>query len=406
MTNKKPTLLLWAVLFWSAVAYAQIPIRPAYNFPVVNSSADGPASVQMGDTPFYVTPSIGVAAGRDDNVHFSNSNEVASPLYIVSPGLRLYTRDANNILQASYQGQFGRYTDSEDDNYFDNTARATWDGALSPRFFTHFGFDYIRAHDPRGSTDRPNSNQPDKYRQNGPSATLAYGAPGAQGRAEVYYSYASRRYLNNREFTVFSDRDTQEFGGAFYWRVMPRTYLVLDARRTDQSYTEPTSPLSSSEYRYLAGLTWEATATTSGTVKVGRFQKKFDTTFPESTETAWEALVTWMPRTYSRLDLYSARFPTESTGLGSYILSSATGAIWTHSWTNFVSTEVNLRYQKDEYQGVDRSDDTKSIGFKVGYKFRRWLTLGAEYTRTQRDSNVRDFEYDRNLYFLTATASM
>ena len=92
--------------------------------------------------------------------------------------------------------------------------------------------------------------------------------------------------------------------------------------------------------------------------------------------------------------------------MGSYILSSATGAIWTHSWTNFVSTEVNLRYQKDEYQGVDRSDDTKSIGFKVGYKFRRWLTLGAEYTRTQRDSNVRDFEYDRNLYFLTATASM
>jgi hypothetical protein len=406
MAYKNFKAALWATLLVNAVAYGQIPIRPAYNFPIVTSGSSGPASVQVAETPFFFTPYIGVAAGRDDNVLLTNSNEISSPVYVVSPGLRLYTRDATNIFQVSYQGQIGRYTDSENDNYIDHTARVAWDGAISQRLFTHVGFDYIRGHDPRGSTDRPDSTHPDKYRLSGPNMTVAYGAPGAQGRVEAYYSDASRRYLNNREFTVFSDRDTQEFGGAFYWRVMPRTYFVFDARRTDQSYTEPSSPLSSTEYRYLAGVTWEATAATTGTVKIGRFQKRFESGLPEATETAWEALVTWTPRTYSRFDFYSARFPTESTGLGSYILSSATGAIWSHSWTSFMSTEVNLRYQKDEYQGFDRSDETKSIGFKVGYKFRRWLTLGAEYTHTQRDSNIREFEYDKNLYFLTATASM
>jgi polysaccharide biosynthesis protein VpsM len=61
---------------------------------------------------------------------------------------------------------------------------------------------------------------------------------------------------------------------------------------------------------------------------------------------------------------------------------------------------------KDDYQDFNRNDETSSVGLKAGYRFRRWLTLGAEYTYTHRDSNIPQFQYDKNLYFLTATASM
>ena len=47
-----------------------------------------------------------------------------------------------------------------------------------------------------------------------------------------------------------------------------------------------------------------------------------------------------------------------------------------------------------------------ALGLKVGYRIRRWLTLGFEYTYTQRDSNQRVYEYDKNFYLLTAVASM
>ena len=33
---------------------------------------------------------------------------------------------------------------------------------------------------------------------------------------------------------------------------------------------------------------------------------------------------------------------------------------------------------------------------------RRWLVVGADYTWTQRDSNL-NFDYDKNFYLLTAT---
>ena len=65
-----------------------------------------------------------------------------------------------------------------------------------------------------------------------------------------------------------------------------------------------------------------------------------------------------------------------------------------------------LRYQHDDFQDGGRTDEIKSIGLKVGYRMRRWLTLGAEYDYTHRDSNQTQFEYDKNLYLLTATASM
>ena len=75
--------------------------------------------------------------------------------------------------------------------------------------------DYLRLHDPRGSTDRPVAGVPDKYRLYTPSATYAFGAPGAQGRVELYASDLHKRYLNNRATTAAGDRTDPEVGGAF-----------------------------------------------------------------------------------------------------------------------------------------------------------------------------------------------
>src|SRR5262249_47562298 len=116
--------------------------------------------------------------------------------------------------------------------------------------------------------------------------------------------------------------------------------------------------------------------------------------------------VTWAPRTYSTFDFYTSRQSNESTGLGDFILTDIYGATWNHAWSSYVNTAVIVKGTKDDYQGFDRNDKTATLGLKIGYKFRRWLTLGAEYNHTHRNSNLDSFDYDRNIYFLTATASM
>jgi polysaccharide biosynthesis protein VpsM len=391
---------------WAQAQSINIPIRPAYSFPASAAADSGPANIRLGETPLFLTPFLGIGAGYDDNLFLSSTNEKGSSYYVISPGFRLDARDANKVVAVSYQGTIGRYGQSEDDNFVDHAVRGSFDMAFGYRAFLRLTADYVRGHDPRGSTDRAFTTSPDKYRLSTPGVTFAYGAPGADGRVEVYYSDATKRYTNNRATAAVSDRDTQEVGAAFYWRVMPRTYVMVEARQTDLHYKLPGSPFSGDEQRIFGGVMWEATAATTGTLKVGQLRKRFDSGLPLYEGTAWEGIVTWAPRTYSRFDLYTGRYPTESTGLGRFILSDAYGAVWNHAWSSFLFTEASLRFQKDEYQGFSRNDDITSVGLKAGYRFRRWLTLGAEYSFTKRESSTSAFDYDKSLYLLTATISM
>lgn len=407
---KKMRLQLTAAciaLVAGASAMAQTAyVRPTYQYPKEPDVA-GPASVQLGDSPFFLTPFLGTAIGYDDNLFLTPRNEKDSYLWILSPGLQLDARDPNKVIQLSYQNQIGRYSSSKDDNYVDNTARAQFDMAIDAHNFVRLGYDFILSHDPRGSTDRPIAGRPDRYRQTSPFVTYALGAPGAKGRVEVYFSDTQRHYLNNRDHTATADRDMPEYGGAFYWRVMPRTYLMAEARETDVRYDLPGQPNTADERRYYAGVVWEATAATTGTLKVGQLKRDFqDPALKDFSGSSWEALVTWAPRTYSKFDFYSARQTNESTGLGNFILSSLAGVAWTHSWSSYVTTGVDARYQKDDYQGFDRNDKIAIVDLRAGYKFRRWLTVGAEYTFTNRNSNLDEFDYRKNLYLLTFTASM
>lgn len=403
----KSVALAVALVAVAGIAMAQTgPIRPAYQYPSASSGAVGPASVQVGSSPLYVAPWASAAFGNDSNLNQSRNNAIDSAYQVYGAGIKADARDANSVFQMGLLVSSGRYSDSGADDYTDSSARSSYDFAFSPRSFLRASWDYLRGHDPRGSTDRATGSAPDKYFLNTPGITYAYGAPGAEGRMEVFASRSVRRYLNNREFTAGSDRDTKDYGAAYYWRVMPKTSILAEARGTDLHYLLPTSTLSGSEARYYVGATWEATAATSGTVKVGQIEKRFQSDRPTFKGTGWEGMITWLPRSYSKFDLYSSRQPLESTGLGNFILSDAIGIIWTHGWNSVFSTEANARFQKDKYQGFDRNDDVTALGLRANYKFRRWLMLGAEYQHTNRDSNVQFYEYDRNLWLLSAALSM
>ena len=402
-TGKRRIAAGVAFALGATLAHAQ-SIRPTYEFPAAPDKS-GPASVQMGGSPFFFTPYIGVGVGHDDNVTYAPTNATSSALYVVSPGLKIDARSVRSVFQFDYEGQIARYSDSKQDDYEDHRVSGQFDFAFDRRNFLRANAAYLLGHDPRGLTDRPVSAEPDKYRIASAGGMYSFGAPGAAGRVELYYDEARKRYRNNLAFTSSADRNNREYGGAFYVRLGPRTYAMAEARETRIKYVQP-SDFSAKERRYYGGLSWDVTDATTGIVKVGRFERNFDSALPDYSDFAWEASIIWTPRTYSRWEFNTLRYSTEQTGLGTFIVTDAAGVAWTHNWATYLMTTVDLRYQKDDYQGFSRKDDTMALGLKVGYKFRRWLTLGAEYTYTKRDSTFDPADYEKNLYFLTATASM
>ena len=125
MMNKKLTLaaaIACSIAALSALAQTAY-VRPAYSYPAPPPES-GPASVQMGSSPFYIAPYIGVGVGRDDNLFLTPNNEKSSTFYVASPGLRIDARSGASVFQLTYQAQIGRYAQSRDDDYEDHTARA------------------------------------------------------------------------------------------------------------------------------------------------------------------------------------------------------------------------------------------------------------------------------------------
>jgi hypothetical protein len=403
-TNMKfGAVTLTAVLLaGSGVAFAQVSgVRSAYAYP----SQRDTGVVQLGTSPVWVAPWVSLGYGHDSNVTLSNTNEISSDAWQAKGGLKADARGEQSVFQFMLDANDLNYNDSEADNFTDFFTTTSLDVALSSRSFLRGYWDYSHGHDGRGATDRGIGSSVDKYSVSRPGFVFAYGAPTAPGRVEIYGSEAMLRYRNNYEVTESSERDTTEIGSAFYWRVSPRTSLVAEVRATDIEFLLA-SPNSSREMRYYAGAAWEATAATSGSVKVGRVERKLDGGQPKYTAPSWEAALYWSPRTYSKFDLYTSRYTTESTGLGDFIVSDATGVDWNHSWNSVFSTKANARFQKDKYQGFDRKDDVTTLGLGANYKFRRWMSVGAEYRYITRDSNTPENEYDRDIWLLSAEVSM
>ena len=393
-----------------AVAIAIAMPANAQTDPAVGSGTAGaspPGGFPVG--PLTVYPSVDLAHGYDDNLFLRPTNRVSSSYTLFSPAVRAELKTGPHKFDFGLRVFDTRFHSSPVDSFTDYLLFANGDMVFSGRAGLRVRADYRRGHDPRGSTDRTVSPEPDVYDNSSIDATFRYGAPGARGRIEVNGNAASRRYTNNRSFTEIADRDAVGLGGTFFWRVAPRTELLAQMTQSYIDYPLATSTQDSTETRYLFGVKWEATAATTGTAKFGSMNKKFDSpTRQDFSGSSWDVGVRWSPLTYSVFDFVSSKTTSESTGIGDAVVGKNYSVTWSHAWSSRLRTQVLAGYRNDAFTGagISRKDDTGTFGLKVGYDFRRWLRLGAEYTYTQRDSNDNAVDYKRNLLLFTVGATL
>ncbi len=410
--NRKNSVAIAAVLASfsmtaSFVAQSQTgPVSPAYKIPDGSSDKDGPKGIPLSEG-LSLFPHLNVGFGRDNNLFLTNVNRTSSNLQTYNPGFKVEANAESAKFGLLYDLNIGRYSQSSADNYTDYRVLGTGEFVFTSSMGLKLAAEYAHGHDPRGSTDRGISGAPDEHRTSTPSMLFAYGANDAIGRFEVEAGSASKRYVNNRATTIGSDRNTDNFGGRFFLRVAPKTSVLFEAREDRIDYKLLTSLQDSKEQRYLVGLKWDATAATSGTVKVGQIRKDFAlASRRDFTGTGWEAQVSWKPLSYSKFNFFTTKSFSESTGLGDFTLAKKFGVNWQHSWNSRLMSTASMSRADDDFVGNTRSDSTDTIGLKLNYKVMRWLTVGGEYTNTKRDSNTSGFNYKKNLYMLTLGATL
>jgi polysaccharide biosynthesis protein VpsM len=356
----------------------------------------------------FVYPSAALAVGHNDNVGGDSVNEKSSKIIVLRPEVVAELKRRGDRYTLSYNGNYGHYTSSSDDDFEHHDIWLAGDNYLTTRTRVGWGVGYQSRTDARGSTDRGGVNDtPDKWRAPLARVLAIYGAPAAIGRFELESSWMQKRYTNNRASTRGSDVDIAMLSGRFFYRVMPKTSLVFEARNTWSDYALSTSTNDNSYLKLLVGARWDMTAKTTGDVRVGRAYKNYESsTRRDPRAGTWEAGLTWSPLTYSVFRLETGQDIADSTGVGNFTESRSHNLVWNHNWASYITSSVNAGMVKTDYDGVARNDKTKNYGVsffrELGYNFR----AGVNWSRTKRDSNQNNLDFKRDVFMLTLEAML
>ena len=193
----------------------------------------------------------------------------------------------------------------------------------------------------------------------------------------------------------------------------PRTDTLFEVRAIDTEYdnTDPSVPagsLDSDELHYLVGLSWDATAKTKGDVRLGMYDREYDSSGRSDEDGFhWEVELTWKPRTYSSFVLETNRRSQETNGLGDYIDTQEVILTWEHKWNLRAKTLFSIEVAEDDYSGTDRTDDRYNLEASYRHELRRWFDVGVGYRYEERDSDSqRRLDYDQNMFFVELFLSL
>ena len=209
-------------------------------------------------------------------------------------------------------------------------------------------------------------------------------------------------YTNNRERTRFFDYETLSGSAGLSLFFHQRTAVVLDAVFTDIIYESERpgeASRESEDWRFLLGLTWEATAKTAGSIRFGIQRRQFDDAARAKTSNpSWEVDVRWSPREYSHFDFATSRRNEETFGEGAFIDISAYKVAWTHEWSQGWESIISWARSDSEFVGSPRDQDLNELSLGLRYRQGRLLTWEASYARRSRDSSLSNLVYDGDMF--------
>jgi len=326
----------------------------------------------------FIYPSIAVGYGYNDNVLNSGINKLGSGLINVAPQVMAEMKRRGDRYTAMLAVSRTDYSNSSNDNYSHYEAWVAGDNYFSARARAGWAFGQINTTDPRGSNLRATSALPDRWHAPTLRGTFIYGAPEASGRIEVDVDARNKRYNNNPASTTIAEFNERSLAGRFFYRLGSRSLALVEASERVFDYTSAASPSDNTDRRLYLGYTWDASAATTGIVKIGRMSKRFTLASHEQfSGGTWTATVRWLPLTYSKVEFSLVKVAEDPNGFGSYLLNTNNSASWKHQWSTSFSTTAAASLNKTKYGGTSRSDDIQGISLGINYNLRRWLTADS-----------------------------
>ncbi|NVK40763.1 MAG: outer membrane beta-barrel protein [Oceanospirillaceae bacterium] len=361
----------------------------------LGSQAGEPADIRLGE--MSLTPTLSLTETYDDNFR-----EAAAPLDEASwitrivPALELTAQDRLNAYRLRYSLVSDIFHSSHDDDNTDHhlDAGAHLEFSSRHRLDLDAGYDRVE-----NTADATSIAENDKYHTRRVGVVYGFGIESATMQFELAADEERKRYDNSGSLNKDKEHDTRTLGATAYYRLAPKTRALLEITSSEFDYVSFKS-LDGVNRSYFAGLSLDATAKTSGSVKVGHEEKDFDAPGQRDPDLiAWAADLTWKPRSYSAVRLTARQGIDEGSGEEQFVEARETGLEWRHRWNAFLATDLGYSRSKKDYDNAaNRHDETDSYRIGLTWDVRRWLAVELGYRYRERGSNVEQENFERSRY--------
>lgn len=366
------------------------------------------------DSGVVITPTVTVGLLNNSNIYHTPSNEKSSAVFTVSPELLAELEDGHNVYSFSALIDSGFYQHDSTDNYVNSRfgLGAHQEFGVAHRLDLTLDADWLSEARGTGLSEGTADTFNDivKYNQQTFMARYEYGAMSSKARIAPFVGFYNKDYTSFEAVSQYRNHDKLTYGITGYYNTQANVIVLAELKQDDYNYNiarTPESSLDSRSQYALLGMEWKLSSMTSGHVKIGHQNKKFDSALREDfSGLNWEAGLTWMPRSYSTFRFTTSRAARDVLVEGDYINDTRYEAHWQHNWRPQITSHVTVGYANQDYHGVYRKDKVKSARLAVDYTINRFGVLSAFVEMRDKSSTRHNLEFDNTVVGLTFTFAL
>ena len=250
----------------------------------------------------------------------------------------------------------------------------------------------------------------DTYSQNDYGVSYRYGRDEAKAQLGFYYlvqqvDFDARLDSNGIDLTRIRDRQTDTIGATFSYEIGAKTDLVVDLNQQELDY-DVESGFGNTVDSLLVGISWDATAKTSGRLQVGT-QSRDLTSGGSEDSSIWQLRLDWTPSNNSIFRLTSSKSSEASIGIGNSRDIVATNLSWIFDWNSEWQSNVTYGIEETDFIGTNIDLDNTIFTVNFEYEMNDLLTANIFFTDTSRDTNdvSNQFIFDQTVYGISINLS-
>jgi hypothetical protein len=358
---------------------------------------------------FLIYPSLSVAEVYNDNVYAVDNNKDDDLITVIEPQVRAESTFSRHRLGLTAGSEVTFHVNEEDEDYQDFFVSG--DGQLDitrQNFITGevlFARDHRDRDDPEDEGDREELTEVYRY-----GGELAF----TQLFNRINFTLAAAALRSAYTEPEEADEDEVNYNARLRtgYFVSPRINTFIEGRynveKRDREEDFAGIERDSQGWGVSVGAEVDLTNLLVGEFSVGYRRQYFDEgDFDEEDGIGYNIDLTWTPTLLTTVTASGGadfRPTTEEEAEANF--RSTVGLGIEHELLRNVILAADVGYNRDDFSGIDRVDNTISAGGGVSYLINRNLSIDAGYNYTTRWSDDEDEEFDRNLVRIGVTGRL